>query len=194
MQRALWIGWSMLTACGVASEPGDNTKDSDSGTVVAGPASTPSDDAAWSVCINELMASNDVAVAVGDGEYPDWLELHNPSDLSVSLAGWSLVDETTGQVAPLDTLGELEPGAFLVLYADGTSRGGAHLPWTLPREGGAVFLQRDDGGGDRIVYGELPTDWSAFRQSDCCASADPDCFAVGFGGTPGASNAEPYGG
>ena len=44
------------------------------------------------VCINEIMADNDATLEV-DGEYPDWIELYNPTDGLVSIAGWTISDD-----------------------------------------------------------------------------------------------------
>ena len=42
--------------------------------------------------ITEIMASNRSTVQAQDGSFPDWIELYNPSEESVSLEGLSLSD------------------------------------------------------------------------------------------------------
>lgn len=184
--------WAVVVCVGCApvAEKTGEAGVTDSGAPLEAPAASPVDAAAFSVCINELMASNEVALVLDDGTTPDWLEVHNPSARDVSLDGWTVLNESDGGTADLSGIGTLPAGAFLVLYADGSSQGGVHLPFTLQREGGAVFLQRDDGGGDRIVYGETQTDMAISRTTDCCASDDDGCFEGRFGGTPGWSNVE----
>ena len=44
--------------------------------------------------INELMASNDAAIADDAGEYDDWIELYNNSNQSIDLSGYFLSDES----------------------------------------------------------------------------------------------------
>ncbi len=43
--------------------------------------------------INELMAVNDDVLADEDGDFPDWIEIHNPTDTAVGLDGWHLTDD-----------------------------------------------------------------------------------------------------
>jgi len=45
------------------------------------------------VCINEIMAANDLAVKDPQGDYDDWIELFNLGGVPVSLAGFHLTDD-----------------------------------------------------------------------------------------------------
>ena len=45
------------------------------------------------VVVNEFAAINDTILLDSDGEASDWIELHNVSDLVVSLTGWGLSDD-----------------------------------------------------------------------------------------------------
>jgi hypothetical protein len=40
--------------------------------------------------ITEFMAANSVTLADEDGEFPDWIEIHNPGNVPASLDGWFL--------------------------------------------------------------------------------------------------------
>ena len=42
--------------------------------------------------ITEFMASNDGIVADEDGDFPDWIEIHNPTGRTISLDGYGLTD------------------------------------------------------------------------------------------------------
>ena len=143
-------------------------------------------DAPLGVCINELMPSNQAALVDGDGGTPDWIELHNPTDAEVSLAGWALTDDPD---APLDDAPRLDlrigAEGFLLLFADGEA-GGAHLPFRLDADGGALGLFAPDGRGQVVRFGRVEGDYALARQTDCCEGAD--CFAFAFRGTPGTSN------
>ena len=44
------------------------------------------------VIINEFLTVNDASITDEDGSREDWIELYNPNDFAVSLAGWSLTD------------------------------------------------------------------------------------------------------
>src|SRR6185436_12088813 len=40
------------------------------------------------VVINEFLAGNTSGLKDQDGDRPDWIELHNPTDGSINLGGW----------------------------------------------------------------------------------------------------------
>ncbi|MGK0185278.1 MAG: hypothetical protein ACI9R3_001054 [Verrucomicrobiales bacterium] len=42
--------------------------------------------------ISEFMASNSEAFRDGDGQFSDWVEIHNPDDVAVNMDGWFLTD------------------------------------------------------------------------------------------------------
>lgn len=181
-------GAVLLMACGPVEKQEPSASSEDSGVLLAPPGASPLDQAGWSVCINELMASNSLSLVLEDGSSPDWIELHNPSNIDIPLAGWTMANASTDAEAALDALEIIEAGGFVLLYADGATTGAPHLPFTLSKEGATVSLRRRDGGGDQIRYGETYEDQAIYRSTDCCASDEPDCFVSGYGGTPGASN------
>ncbi|HCH64853.1 MAG: hypothetical protein CL927_11165 [Deltaproteobacteria bacterium] len=185
MGAALSLGFG----CGpVEKRTTDGAPTEDSGVVLTPPSASPDDLAAQSVCINEVMPSNELSLILDDGSSPDWIELHNPSDREVDLMGWVMRNESAGLDGRLDSLGLLPAGGFVLLFADESSAEAPHLPFTLSKEGATITLVRPDNGGDRVTYGEIDTDDSLYRTTDCCASTDPECFAGAFGGTPGTSN------
>ena len=57
-------------------------------------AATPAASADAEPVLTEFMASNSTNLADGFGLFPDWIELHNPADHPIDLAGWQLTDET----------------------------------------------------------------------------------------------------
>ncbi len=192
------IGWLLLAGCGLGSAQfGDRDRD---GTPADGDVEVEADTDAdadadtdtltsWTgsfpLCINEIMPENLAAHADETGAYPDWIELHNPSDAGVSLAGWTISDGDPARHA----LGDLEvpAGGFVVLYADGfPSLGPAHLSFSLDADGEEVELYAPDGTGSVVVFGPVAGDLSAARVPDCCAGEG--CWQYPFGGTPGASN------
>ena len=74
--------------------------------------------------INEFLATNGSGLTDEDGDYSDWVEIHNRSKLPVKLAGWSLTDDPDQiekWVFPDVTLGGHE---YLVVYASGKDRKG----------------------------------------------------------------------
>jgi len=66
------------------------------------------------VMISEFMALNTSTLADGDGQFSDWIEIHNPTPAAVDLTGWTLKDSADEWVFPATNLG---PGEFLVVFA-----------------------------------------------------------------------------
>jgi len=88
-----------------------------------------------SVIISEFMASNDSTILDGDGNSSDWIELHNPTGVPVSLAGWFLTDDPDDlskwefPANPgIDTT--LSPGEHLLIFASGED---SVYPYVDPR-------------------------------------------------------------
>jgi len=144
------------------------------------------------LCINEFMADNTAALIVEDGTAPDWIELHNPGDEDVHLAGWSLTDDpdNTDKHALHSDLW-IPAGEFLLLYADGIDdlSQPTHVSFKLTGAGGSVGLFAPDGRGQLIHHGEIESDFSLYRVQDCCL--DDGCLDFGFRGTPGTTNDPP---
>ena len=100
------------------------------------------------VLISEFMASNTRTLADEDGEFSDWIELHNVSNLSVDLTDWFV----TGDATKLDKWRfpstNIGPNAFLVLFASNKDRRvpGAplHTNFKLSSAGEYLALVRPD--------------------------------------------------
>ena len=74
------------------------------------------------VVINEFMAINDKTLQDEDGNYPDWIELHNTGVADISLNGWYLTDdinEVTKWQFP-DII--IAADEYLVVFASGKDR------------------------------------------------------------------------
>ncbi|HOW98509.1 MAG TPA: lamin tail domain-containing protein, partial [Kiritimatiellia bacterium] len=46
------------------------------------------------VLISEFMADNQTVLQDEDGDYSDWIEIHNSGPADVDLGGWHLTDDT----------------------------------------------------------------------------------------------------
>ena len=118
--------------------------------------------------ISEVMVSNTTTLFLADGSAPDWIEIRNGSDKSVDLAGYGLVAET----APTDIFTfptrSLEPGAYLLVYADGNVPAGSdHAPFRLSSGGGKLALLDKNGtGADIAEIPALENDQSFARNGD----------------------------
>ena len=78
----------------------------------------------------------------------DWIELHNPTDTPLSLAGYTLTDDPTQPAKWSLPATTLDPGAFLVVWASGEDRVGPegwHTSFRLNRGGEYVGLFGPDG-------------------------------------------------
>ena len=164
-----------------------DTATSDTATLDTATPAAPIIDA---LCINEFMAANESVLFDDSSGTPDWIELHNPTAATVSLAGWSITDdEEDPQRHVLADALALSPGEFLLLYADDdVDAGSNHLGLKLSSDGGVVGLFAPDGSGQLIRYGEVESDFSIAREDDCCSG---DCLDFDFRGTPGSTNNPP---
>lgn len=95
------------------------------------------------------MARNESTIADDDGDFSDWIEIHNPDATPVSLNDWYLTDsddELTKWRFPNVTL---EPGEFRIVWASDKDRRLPALPlhtnFRLSGDGEYLALVRPDG-------------------------------------------------
>ena len=118
------------------------------------------------VVINELMADNDNVIADPQGDYDDWLELHNLTDNAVLLTGMYLSDkedEPTKWQFPENT--EIPANGYLIVWLDENGEDapdGLHANFKLSKGGETVMLVDTDARGntvlDSVTFGEQETD------------------------------------
>ena len=174
--RTLWVALALLPACVVAPADDDD--------VVPDEATPPPP---FVLCINELMPDNGSGPVDDAGEWSDWIELHNPTDAPLDLAGLRLSDDLDDRDKAVLTEGTVPPGGFVLLWADDDAddRPG-HLSFSLDAAGGALSLFDAWGRGSVIEYGPTGPDVALARDVDCCV--DDGCIEARPGGTPGSSN------
>jgi hypothetical protein len=101
------------------------------------------------VVISEFMASNARTLADADGDYSDWIELHNSSDAVVNLGGWFLTDDA-GMLRKwrLPDV-QLAANGFLIVFASGKDRSVSgqelHANFQLDADGEYLALVHPDG-------------------------------------------------
>jgi len=141
------------------------------------------------VIINELMASNTSTLADPQGEFDDWVELHNVTDQDVDLTGHYLTDEPNNPrkwVFPAGTI--IPANGYLIVWADedGAATPGLHASFKLSADGEEIFLTDTDANFnailDSISFGAQTTDRSYGR-----TATDADVWAI-LDPTPGALN------
>jgi len=108
------------------------------------------DDQSLPVYISEFVARNRLSLKDGYGNSPDWIELHNPGEHAVNLAGYGLSDDPGQPLKWRFPDVHLEPHAFLIVYASGQNdlfdpKGGMHADWRLDANGESVLLTAPDG-------------------------------------------------
>ncbi len=101
------------------------------------------------VVISEFMASNGGGLADEDGDYLDWIELHNRGRMPVDLDGWSLTDDPTQPDKWVFPSYTLHAGERIIVFASGKDRrevapeAGAmyfHTSFRLDADGGFLAL------------------------------------------------------
>ncbi len=107
--------------------------------------------------INELMASNNSTIADESGAFEDWIELYNASESSIDLGGYHLSNKIDNPLKWELPDVNLEPGAFLLIWADDDEQDGAlHTNFKLNAQRGTVLLSHENGDLiDRVDYRNL---------------------------------------
>lgn len=93
------------------------------------------------IVISELMIKNRACLMV-DGGFPDWIELYNRSEETVSLEGWAISDRE-GERENIFPDISLAPGERLLVYAD--KKGGMdalHAGFAPPRGRACISMTR----------------------------------------------------
>lgn len=99
--------------------------------------------------ISEFLAVNESQIVDEDGEHSDWIEVQNPTNQSISLAGWSLTDDAQQLSKWRFPATTLQPGEYRLVFASGKDRsnpGAAlHTNFRLSAEGEYLALVGPDG-------------------------------------------------
>jgi len=99
--------------------------------------------------ISELMAINYETLAGRRNDYPDWIEIHNPTDEVVSLNDWYLTDDTADLAKWQFPDVSIQPQQYLVVFAsdrDSTDpEDELHTNFKLDGDGEYLALVHPDG-------------------------------------------------
>ncbi len=122
---ALIVAAAVIAAVCIYMSPASTTEEN---TAVSPAASASSAQAGTDsgVIISELMEKNRAVLRDEDGDFSDWIELHNVSGKAVSLSGWRISDKSgePGWTFPDVTI---EPGEYLLVFASGKDKSGSEL-------------------------------------------------------------------
>ncbi len=125
--------------------------------------------------INELMASNQLALFDDFFESDDWIEIYHEGGV-LNLAGYYLSDSEdnlTKWQFPYTNAGvtTITPGGYMIVWLDNdTEQGEDHASFKLSPDGEGVYLTAPDGSTiiDSIVFPMQQTDVSYGRECDAC--------------------------
>lgn len=145
--------------------------------------------AAGDVRINELMPVNETTIADEDGEYADWIELHNSGTASVSLAGWALTDDKGDRAQWIFPATNIPPGGYMLIFASDKNRRTPgeplHLNFKLSAEGEYLALIKQDGHTFASEFDRYPMQFPDISYGYGATTGIVGYFAVP---TPGAPN------
>lgn len=130
--------------------------------------------------INEFMAENPSAVEDADdpGEFPDWMELYNPTDAPISLNGLFLSDNRNEPTLFSIPSGLSVPAkGFLIFWLDGDAgkgQGPNHTTFSLNKDGEFLGLYGAQGTVliDGLTFGKQTDNVGMGRFPDGAGSAN----------------------
>ena len=106
------------------------------------------------VVINELMATNTQSLADPQGQYEDWLELHNLTNDTIDLTGMYLTDKINNLkkwAFPENTTIPARGYLLVWLDEDGKAKEGLHASFKLSRNGETVALVDTNERGNQVL-------------------------------------------
>jgi hypothetical protein len=99
--------------------------------------------------ITEFMASNKATAVDEDGDFSDWIEIHNPTTAPVSLSDWYLTDSAADLTKWKFPNVTLAAGEFRLVWASGKNRKFPNQPlhsnFSLSADGEYLALVQPDG-------------------------------------------------
>lgn len=143
---------------------------------------------AQTLVINEIMASNQTTIADDDGDYADWIELHNAGLMPINLQGYGLSDNYNNPFKWIFPEVVISPGQFLLVWASNKNRTNPdaplHTSYAISAGGEEVILTHPNGTRiSEIPPTPMGADISFGHQPDASGNL------VFFNNpTPGASN------
>jgi hypothetical protein len=108
--------------------------------------------------LSEIMSVDHSTLADADGDFPGWIEIHNPLAQTQNLGGWHLTDSFRRPTKWTFPDRPIPPGGFVVVFTSGKDRvdptGELHTNFRLSRKGEYLALVRPD--GQTVVDEYLP--------------------------------------
>lgn len=139
--------------------------------------------------ITEVMPSNKGVLPDEKGEYPDWIEVYNPTDDPINLSGYGLSDDNQSYAKWVFPNVELAPKSYYVVYASGTAStsdtgGYPHAGFKLKSAGETVYLTNTRGQlVDSLEFGSVGANQSYAKNLETGEWAVTDMPTPGFENT-----------
>lgn len=99
--------------------------------------------------ITEFMADNVSFIADEDGAFSDWIEIHNPGAVAVSLNNWALTNDAANLTKWKFPAVTMQPGEFLIVWASNKNKRTPGLPlhtnFSLAKSGEYLALVQPGG-------------------------------------------------
>jgi hypothetical protein len=121
------------------------------------------------IVINELMPVNTTIATDQNGEYDDWIELHNLSSERIDVSGYFLTDNKNNVSKWIIPEGTSISGyGYLIIWADrDTTQAGLHANFKLSSLGEKLVLSKPDKTLiDEVVYPAQGFELSYSRNPD----------------------------
>lgn len=117
------------------------------------------------VQINEVMTSNKGSVPDETGAFPDWIELHNNTDLALDISGYGLTDELISAAKWTFPEGSvIQPDGFIIVFCSGdTTRGKLHTPFKLSASDDVILSNASGKVVDSIALRPVTSGYSLGR-------------------------------
>lgn len=114
---------------------------------------------AEAVVVSELMAVNDSTIADEDGEFSDWLEIHNDGVGAVGLAGYYLTDDAGDLTKWQLPAVSIPAGEYLLVWASDKNRTNPlmELHTSFKLSGGGEYLALVEPDGTTIAHEYFPS-------------------------------------
>lgn len=107
-----------------------------------------------SIVVNEVMPTNESTARDPQGDFDDWIELHNPTGEALNLTGMYLTDDLQNLRQWRFPRGAIiQPGGYLIVWADGDTdkTRGYHAGFKLSSNGETVILVDTDQRGNAVL-------------------------------------------
>lgn len=106
------------------------------------------------IVISEFMAINSSTLQDEEGEYSDWIELHNPGDSTINLLGWFLTDKADNLSKWMLPNISIKADEYIIIYASEKDRYNPAEPLhtNFKLSGSGEFLAIVEPGGEEISH------------------------------------------